>query len=81
MAPAAWAATALYRRAGRGVSAVVHVEVPSGISRELPSWMCDASTCGVMSLGSPQLSINALSELRELLSAALDRGFADFVAD
>jgi hypothetical protein len=69
----------LFRRQGRAGEEVVHVEVPSGMSRELPAWMCDATICGAMSLGAPQVSLSALIELREILtghcaSAALISG-------
>jgi hypothetical protein len=39
-----------------------------GIWRVLPTWMTDASVCGQMSLGLPQVSVAALNELRAVLS-------------
>ncbi|CBW74835.1 unnamed protein product [Mycetohabitans rhizoxinica HKI 454] len=52
------------RRSGRRGNQLVHLDVPGGLSRELPVWMLDASICSTMSLGSPQLSLSALNELR-----------------
>ena len=59
----------LFRRAPRRGSEVVHVVVPRELSRELPAWMCDAAVCAAMSLGPPQVSITALTELRAVLTA------------
>lgn len=56
------------RRTGRAGNEVVHVEVSGELARELPAWMLDASSCRGMILGSPELSINALVELRSVLS-------------
>jgi hypothetical protein len=66
----------LIRRAGHGDAAVIHVEVDSKLSCELPAWMCDASVCAAMQLGPPQVAIHALNELRAVLTAArtLDAG-------
>ena len=57
------------RRTGRGGNEVVHVEVIGDLVREVPGWMLDASICRGMILGSPELSITALVELRSALSA------------
>src|SRR3954465_13936210 len=58
---------------------VVHVKASREVPHELPSWMTDASVCGRMEPGPPQLSISALIELREALEAATkttaDQGF------
>ena len=59
----------LYRRTKHDDDEVVHVEVERGLSRELPSWMVDASICRAMDLGPPQLSVAALLELREIVRA------------
>ena len=58
----------LIRRTGRLGSEVAHVEVRRGLCRELPAWMLDASMCAAMSLGAPQVSIEALNELRSVLT-------------
>ena len=58
----------LFRRVGRGADALVHLDVPAGISRECPAWMCDAAQCQEMDLGSPKLCLQALIELRRVLS-------------
>ena len=57
----------LFRRTLHGGVAVVHVEASGTVSRELPAWMVDGSVCGAMKLGPPQVSIDALSELRRAL--------------
>ena len=46
---------------------VIHVDTDEKVSRELPAWMVDASICQQMELGSPQLSIAALRQLREVI--------------
>jgi len=56
------------RRIGWGANETVHVEIRVGVWRELPAWMTEASTCAAMSLGPPQLSVAALTELRAVLS-------------
>ncbi len=58
----------LFRRVGRGPDALVHLDVPAGMSRECPAWMCEAAVCRAMRLGSPQLSVQGLMELRRVLS-------------
>lgn len=63
----------LFRRTGRRGKEVIHVEARDGISRELPLWMADAAVCAAMSKGSVQVSIEALIELREVLSAQSHR--------
>ena len=61
----------LLRRTVHDGSAVVHVDVRGGVSRELPAWMVDASVCrGMEQLGPPEVSLAALNELRCVLSAA-----------
>ena len=66
----------LNRRAERRDCNVVHVEVRDGLSRELPAWMFDASVCVGMKLGPPQVSAEALTTLREALSAQRELGAA-----
>ncbi len=58
----------LLRRVGRGTEEFVHVEARRGVSRELPAWMCDASACAAISKGTPRVTIEALNELRDVLS-------------
>jgi hypothetical protein len=47
---------------------VIHVEVEPGTVTILPDWMVDASVCAGMALGAPRISMDALRELRRLLS-------------
>lgn len=59
---------------------VLHLEVHSDVSWELPAWMCDASVCGSMSMGEPQISLEALYGLRSALVehfSSLDGGSSD----
>ena len=56
------------RRSARAQSTTIDVEVRPGLSRELPAWKCEASACSAMSLGPPQVSINALIQLRAVLT-------------
>jgi hypothetical protein len=51
---------------------VVHVEIEPGVVTVLPFWMLDAGPCAGMTLGVPQVSVDALRELNRLL---LVRGF------
>ena len=46
---------------------MIDVEIREGVSRELPAWMADEGACAAMSLGSPQVSVDALTELRVIL--------------
>jgi hypothetical protein len=59
----------LIRRTGRLGSDVVHVEVRRGLSRELPPWMFDSTVCKAMTLGSPQVEVASLNELRAVLDS------------
>ena len=65
---------ALLRRVKVGGVDVVHVDAPSGCSREVPCWMTDAVTCSAMSVGPPAVDVDHLLELRRFLSTALGRG-------
>src|SRR5207248_2460728 len=66
------------QRLGRRGEQIVHLEVRSDVSWEIPVWMCDASICAAMSIGSPQISIEALNELRSTLTNHLsDHGSSD----
>ena len=42
----------------------------AGLCRELPNWMFDESYCAGMSLGPPQVSIEALNELCAAVASA-----------
>lgn len=64
----------LYRQTVHGGREVVHIETNRTVSRELPSWMVDASVCRGMELGSPQVSIASLVELRVVLRNAPNTG-------
>lgn len=44
-------------------------DLPPGYSREAPNWMFDASFCAGMASGSPEVCIESLQELAELLAA------------
>ena len=61
----------LFRRTAHGGAAVVHVDVSGTVSRELPAWMVDGSICRGMKLRPPQVSINALNELRLAVGVGL----------
>ena len=61
---------AVFRRTGPLGSEHVHVDAGDGFSRELPAWMFDAALCSAMELGAPQVALEALNELREVLSLA-----------
>lgn len=61
----------MLRRRGRRDDETVDLEIRPGVSRELPAWMTEVSVCLAMSLGRPQLSIAALSELRAVLRPSL----------
>ncbi len=60
----------LYRRAGRNGVELVNVQAARGSPRELPFWMVDAAICIGMELGSPQVSVAALNQLRALVKPA-----------
>jgi len=57
----------LYRRTVHAGASVIHVDTDEKVSRELPAWMVDASICRGMELGSPQVSVAGLRELREVV--------------
>ena len=59
----------LRQRTGRRGQEILYLEVRSGISREIPAWMCDAAVCTAMLLGPAQVGIDALNELAAVLSA------------
>lgn len=58
----------LFRRVGRGRDALVHIDVPAGMSRECPAWMCESSVCQAMPIGRPELSVEGLIELWRVLT-------------
>ncbi len=62
----------LFRRIGRGVDEVVHLDAPPGMSRECPAWMCDPAHCRAMVLGDPQLSVQALALIAPLAELPLE---------
>src|SRR5262249_15436765 len=65
-------------RLGRRGEQIVHLEVRSDVSWAVPLWMCDASICAAMSVGPPQISIDALNELHSALANhSLDHGSSD----
>ncbi|MCK6590688.1 MAG: DUF5372 family protein [Polyangiaceae bacterium] len=45
----------------------VHCEMPDSTVARIPRWMTDATECSAMAMGTPQLSLDALVELRRLL--------------
>ena len=54
-------------RRGKDLQCIYTDERPD-LSRELPTWMFDEAYCAGMALGSPQISINGLKELAEVLA-------------
>src|SRR2546429_10019561 len=67
----------VYGRQGRAGRQILYIEVRLGLSREIPAWMCDAAVCAAITLGSPRIAIDALTELRAVLdtrSAGRPRG-------
>lgn len=62
----------LSRRTHHDGVAVVHVDDSGNVSRELPSWMVDASSCREMELGPPLISLAGLNELREVIGFGKD---------
>src|SRR5438046_420850 len=66
------------QRSARRGEQIVHLEVRADVSWEIPVWMCDASVCAAMSVGPPQISIDALNELRGVLTNhSRDHGSSD----
>jgi|GEM_PF-5971439 len=47
------------------------LEVGGGVSVGLPEWMADARICSSQTVGSPQVTIEALEALDELLGAVI----------
>ncbi|HZZ22538.1 MAG TPA: hypothetical protein VFE60_08185 [Roseiarcus sp.] len=47
----------------------IYTDERRDLARELPNWMFDESYCAGMSLGPPQVSIEALNELAVVLAA------------
>ena len=60
------------QRSGRGGEEILYLEARVGISREVPGWMCDASACAALSVGKPQIGVEALNELRAVLTAYVE---------
>jgi hypothetical protein len=54
-------------RRGKNLMCIYTDERPD-LSRELPSWMFDASYCSGMKLGAPEISLDGLNELAALLA-------------
>jgi hypothetical protein len=54
-----------------GADEFVHVDAPTGFSRELPAWMLQPAICDAMELGPPQVSLSALLELATVLRQPL----------
>jgi hypothetical protein len=48
---------------------VVHVEVAPGVVIVVAGWMLDPAACAAMSLGAQRVTLVALAELHELLTA------------
>jgi hypothetical protein len=55
----------------RQSGAVVHVEVAPGVVIVVAAWMLDPVACAGQELGPPHVSLAALRELHELLTAGL----------
>ena len=45
----------------------IYTDERPDLSRELPSWMFDASYCSHMKLGSPEISVDGLNKLAAFL--------------
>lgn len=45
----------------------IHCELPDGSIGAFPSWMMDAEVCSRLSMSTPQLSLEALADLRNFL--------------
>jgi hypothetical protein len=46
----------------------VHCELPDGTIARIPAWMLDPASCATQSLGTPEVSVGALMDLRQLLN-------------
>jgi hypothetical protein len=57
------------QRSKRGGEKILYLEARAGTSREIPGWMCDAGACAALSVGKPQIGVEALNELRVVLTA------------
>jgi len=49
----------------------IRVETPTGPSSELPAWMCSASACASITVGTPVVTIEALQGLSAALKSLL----------
>ncbi len=54
-------------RRGKELTCIYTAECP-GLSRELPNWMFDQAYCAGMTLGTPQISLEGLTELAGVLA-------------
>jgi len=54
-------------RRGKDLTCIYTAECP-GLSRELPNWMFDQAYCAGMTLGTPQISLEGLTELAAVLA-------------
>src|SRR5712664_2963021 len=66
-----------YGRQGRAGRQILYIEVRPGLSREIPAWMCDAAVCAAITLGSPRIAVDALTELRAVLDTRSVGGPSD----
>src|SRR3954471_1131449 len=57
----------VYGRQGRAGRQILYIEVPPGLSREIPAWMCDGAACATITSGSAQIALAGLIELRAVL--------------
>lgn len=57
----------LHRLVSRFDGNFIHCELPDGSIGAFPSWMMDAEVCSRLSMGTPQLSLEALTDLRRFL--------------
>lgn len=57
----------------RGSGEIAHVEFEPGVVTKVAAWKLDAVSCGSMKIGSPQVSLAALSDLHRLLIACESR--------
>jgi hypothetical protein len=57
----------VYGLQGRTGRQILYIEVRTGLSREIPEWMCDAAVCAAITAGSARVAIAGLIELRAVL--------------
>ena len=68
----------VYRSYRRGDGMYVGIERDPGVAVMAPAWVLDATVCGLMTLGSPQVSMAGLRDLSVILTShGFRRSFAE----